>query len=52
LQSLILGSVLLMASLLCVALNVIADLIRINRILTEYNLEHTKKMRFETTDKD
>src|SRR5665647_395478 len=42
LQSLILGSVILMAALLCVALNVIADLIRINRILAEYNLEQTK----------
>ena len=49
LQSLILVSVLLIASLLCLALNVIADLIRINRILTEYNLEHTKKMRFGTS---
>ncbi|MEO6513366.1 MAG: DPM/DPG synthase family glycosyltransferase [Candidatus Saccharimonadales bacterium] len=46
LQSLILGSVLLVASFICVALNVIADLIRINRILIEHNLEHTKKMRF------
>jgi glycosyltransferase involved in cell wall biosynthesis len=46
LQSLILGSVLLIAALLCVALNIIADLVRINRILTEYNLEYTKKMRF------
>jgi glycosyltransferase involved in cell wall biosynthesis len=46
LQSLILGSVLLIASFICVALNVIADLIRINRILIEHNLEHTKKMRF------
>lgn len=46
LQSLILGSVLLIASFICIALNVIADLIRINRILIEHNLEHTKKMRF------
>ncbi len=47
LQSLILGSVLLFASLLCFALNIIADLIRINRTLIEYNLEYTKKMRFK-----
>lgn len=46
LQSLILGSVLLVASFICVALNVIADLVRINRILTEHNLEYTKKLRF------
>ncbi len=51
LQSLILGSVLLIAALLCITLNVIADLIRINRILTEYNLEHTKKMRFGSVRK-
>jgi glycosyltransferase involved in cell wall biosynthesis len=47
LQSLILGSVLLIASFICVALNIIADLIRINRILIEHNLEHTKKLRFK-----
>lgn len=46
LQSLILGLVLLMASFLCFALLVVADLIRTNRVLIEQNLEHTKKMRF------
>lgn len=46
LQSLIIGMLLLMASLLCVALNVIADLIRTNRTLNEQNLVHTKRMRF------
>jgi glycosyltransferase involved in cell wall biosynthesis len=50
LQSLILGSVLLVASFICVALNIIADLIRINRILIEHNLEHTKRMRFGTPE--
>ena len=47
LQSLILGSVLLIAAFLSLALNVIADLIRINRVLAEYTLENTKKMRFK-----
>lgn len=47
LQSLIIGSLLLTAAFLCIALNIIADLIRINRILTDYNLEHTKRLRFD-----
>lgn len=46
LQSLIIGMLLLMASFVCVALDVIADLIRTNRTLIEQNLEHTKRMRF------
>lgn len=46
LQSLIIGSVLLIAAFICLALNIIADLIRINRILTEDNLEQTKRLRF------
>lgn len=46
LQSLIIGSLLLIAAFLCLVLNIIADLIRINRILIEDELEHTKKMRF------
>ena len=46
LQSLIIGMLLLMASFLCLALNVIADLIRTNRTLIEQELEHTKRMRF------
>ncbi len=45
-QSLLFGSVLISASLFCLALNVIADLIRINRILIENNLEQTKRQRF------
>jgi len=46
LQSLITGAVLLIAALICVALGVIADLVRINRVLQEQQLEHTKRMRF------
>jgi glycosyltransferase involved in cell wall biosynthesis len=46
LQSLIIGSLLLTGAFLCLVLNIIADLIRINRILIEDNLEHTKRMRF------
>ncbi len=46
LQSLLFGSLLMIAALLCLALNVIADLIRINRILIEENLEQTKRLRF------
>jgi glycosyltransferase involved in cell wall biosynthesis len=46
LQSLILGTVLLIASLLSFALGVIADLIRINRALLEDSLEHAKRTRF------
>jgi hypothetical protein len=37
----------MITAFLCVVLNVIADLIRINRILTEDNLEQTKRMRFD-----
>jgi glycosyltransferase involved in cell wall biosynthesis len=46
LQSLILGSVLLTGAFLCLVLNIIADLIRINRILIEANLEQTKRLRY------
>jgi len=46
LQSLILGTVLLIVAFLCVILGVVADLIRTNRTLIEHTLEHTKKMRF------
>lgn len=45
-QSLLIGSLLMITALLCVALNVIADLIRINRVLIEDNLEQTKRHRF------
>lgn len=46
-QSLIFGMMFLMASFMCLVMNVIADLIRINRILTEDQLEHAKRMRFD-----
>lgn len=43
LQSLVLGSVLLIAALLCFVLGVLADLTRINRILIEDQLELAKR---------
>lgn len=43
LQSLLLGAVLLTGSFLAIALGVIADLIRINRILTEEQLEISRR---------
>lgn len=46
-QSLLVGSLLMITALLCFVLNVIADLIRINRVLTEDNLEQTKRLRFD-----
>jgi glycosyltransferase involved in cell wall biosynthesis len=46
LQSLLVGSMLMTAAFLCLVLNVIADLIRTNRILIEDNLEQTKRHRF------
>lgn len=46
-QSLLVGSVLMIAAFLCLVLNIIADLVRINRILTEDDLEQTKRMRYQ-----
>ena len=46
-QSLLVGSLLMIAAFLCLILNIIADLIRINRILIEDNLEQTKRQRFD-----
>lgn len=46
-QSLLVGSLLMTAAFLCLALNVVADLVRINRILTEDNLEQTKRLRYD-----
>lgn len=46
LQSLLVGSLLMTAAFLCFVLNIIADLIRINRTLIENNLEQTKRQRF------
>ena len=45
-QSLLVGSLLMISALLCLVLNVIADLIRINRVLTETQLEEVKRQRF------
>ncbi len=45
-QSLLVGSLLMIAAFLCLVLNIIADLIRINRILIEDNLEQTKRLRY------
>jgi len=49
-QSLLIGSVLMVGAFLCLVLNIIADLIRINRILIEDNLEQTKRLRFNHQD--
>ncbi len=46
LQSLVIGSVLLIASFISFTLGIVADLIRINRILIEESLEQTKQIRF------
>lgn len=43
-QSLIFGTVALMGALICFSLGVIADLIRINRIMQEKQLELTKRL--------
>jgi len=45
-QSLLVGSLLLILAFLAAMLGVISDLIRTNRILIEDTLEHTKKARF------
>lgn len=47
LQSLVLGTVLLMASFLSLSLGIIADLIRTNRVLHESTLESLKKLEFK-----
>lgn len=46
LQSLIVGSVLLMGAFLCLALSVIADLTRTNRVLQEETLEQLRAIRY------
>jgi glycosyltransferase involved in cell wall biosynthesis len=46
-QSLLLGSVVLIAAFLCLVLGVVADLIRTNRILLEETLEQVKASRFQ-----
>lgn len=45
-QSLVVGSVLLTMGFLCLALNVLASLIRINRVLNEESIEQIKRHRF------
>jgi glycosyltransferase involved in cell wall biosynthesis len=45
-QSLVVGSVLMMAAFIALALGVIADLIRINRVLLEDGLEQQKRERY------
>jgi hypothetical protein len=45
-QSLIFGSAMLVASLLSVALLVIADLLKTNRVLIEESLEITKELEY------
>lgn len=50
-QSLLVGSLLMIAAFLCLVLNIIADLIRINRVLIENNLEQTKRLRFNGSNK-
>jgi glycosyltransferase involved in cell wall biosynthesis len=46
LQSLIIGAILLIGSFLSMVLGIVADLIRINRVLQEQQLEHTKRGRY------
>jgi len=46
-QSLLVGSILLIGAFLAFVMGILADLIRINRILLEDTLEHTKAMRFD-----
>ena len=45
-QSLLVGSLLMISAFICLALNIIADLVRTIRILTEDDLEQTKRHRF------
>lgn len=52
LQSLIVGGVLIMGALITFSLGVIADLIRINRVLIEDSLVQQKRMRFPSTDRE
>ncbi len=47
-QSLLIGSLLLISAFLCLVLNILADLTRINRVLIEDNLELTKRQRYDS----
>jgi glycosyltransferase involved in cell wall biosynthesis len=51
-QSLVVGSVVMIAAVITLALGVISDLIRINRILIEDSLEQQKRERLERTRLD
>lgn len=51
-QSLIFGSAMLVGSLLCIALSVIADLQRTNRVLLEESLERLKDLQYGTPAKN
>jgi glycosyltransferase involved in cell wall biosynthesis len=50
LQSLLVGTVLLVMSFMSVIVGIVGDLLRTNRALIEDTLEHTKKMRFGQLD--
>ena len=52
LQSLLVGTILLVMSFMSVIVGIIGDLLRTNRALIEDTLEHTKKLRFGTLDPD
>lgn len=45
-QSLLIGSLLMVLAFLCLVLNIIADLVRASRVINEDNLEQTKRIRF------
>jgi hypothetical protein len=49
-QSLIFGSIMSVAALLSVALGVISDLLRTNRILIEEQLERVKEIQYRQLD--
>ena len=51
-QSLLVGGVLVLAALMAFTLGVIADLIRINRVLIEDGLVQQKRMRFAAPDQE
>jgi hypothetical protein len=50
LQSLLVGTILLVMSFMSVIVGIIGDLLRTNRALIEDQLEHVKKMRFGQLD--
>jgi hypothetical protein len=49
-QSLLVGTILLVMSFMSIIVGIIGDLLRTNRALIEDTLEHTKKMRFGMLD--